>query len=104
MFEETTGQYQTNPFGYPSPTQMNNFQQAGQPLSQSASANHNPTVQLNNPHSSPGLIPPPGRPYQSTVSFGGVNGSGGDDTLNQTTSLDIKTEEKSKWTLKIDEI
>ena len=75
---------------------MNNFQQAGQPLSQSASANHNPTVQLNNPHSSPGLIQPSGRPYQSTVSFGGVNGSGGDDTLNQTTSLDIKTEEKSK--------
>ena len=94
MFEETTGQYQTNPFGYPSPTQMNNFQQAGQPLSQSASANLNPTAQLNNPHSSPGLIAPPGRPYQSTVSFGGVNG--GDESLNQPTSLDIKTEEKSK--------
>ena len=75
---------------------MNNFQQAGQPLSQSASANHKPTAQLNNPHSSPGLIPPPGRPYQSTVSFGGVNGTVGDESLNQATSLDIKTEEKSK--------
>jgi len=95
LFEETTGQYQTNPFGYPSPTQMNNFQQVGQPLSQTVPANH-PTTQLNNPHSSPGLIPSTTRPYQSTVSFGGVNGSGGDESLHQTTSLDIKTEEKSK--------
>ena len=103
MFEETTGQYQTNPFGYPSPTQMNNFQPTGQPLSQTTvgSANH---PQLNNSHSSPGLIPPTARPYQSTVSFGAVNGNGADESLHQTNSLDIKTEEKSKWSWTFDEI